>query len=139
MVSKFSKRISDLLGGCDGAAIPQAQTVSAESEAQADPAHLDRINQRFSREMFARLLLELPCHRHTLHKAHTNGDHAQLRACVHQVLGAVVYCNEPGLEQALRTLQHTLKHGVTHDIDSDFRRAIDMIDATLAGSGYRAD
>ena len=139
MVSNLSKRISDLLYGRNGMAIRQAQSVSAEPEVHAEPLHLDMINHRFKGEMFAQLLLELPCHRHTLHTAYTTGDHAQLRACVHQVLGAVVYCDEPGLEQALRTLQHSLKYGDTHDIDSDLRRAIALIDATLAVSGYRAD
>lgn len=139
MASKLSMRISDLLNGRSGTAIRQAQVVCAEPEAHADPLHLDMISHRFSGEMFAQLLLELPCHRHTLHMAYTTGDHSQLRACVHQVLGAVVYCNEPGLEQALRTLQHTLKYGDAHDIDSDLRGGIDMIDATLAGSGYRTD
>ena len=139
MVGKLSRRISDLLNGRSGTEIRQVQAICAEPEVHADPLHLDMINHRFSEEMFAQLLLELPRHRHTLHMACTTGDHAQLRACVHQVLGAVVYCNEPGLEQALRTLQHTLKYGDTHDIDSDLRAAIDIIDATLAGSGYRAD
>ena len=139
MISKLSKQITDLLNGRSGTTIRQAQAVCAEAEAHADPLHLDMINHRFSGEMFAQLLLELPRHRRTLYMAHTTGDHAQLRACVHQVLGAVVYCNEPGLEQALRTLQHTLKYGDTHAIDSNLRGVIDTIDATLAGSGYRAD
>ena len=139
MASKLSKRITDLLNGRSAMATRQAQAVSAEPGTHADPLHLDMIRQRFSGEMFAQLLLELPCHRNTLHMAYTSGDHAQLRTCVHQVLGAVVYCNEPGLEQALRSLQHTLKVGNTHDIDSDLRGTIDLIDATLAGSGYRAD
>ena len=139
MANKLSRRISELLNGRSGMALRQAQAVSAEPEAHADPLHLDMISHRFRGEMFAQLLLELPRHRHTLHTAYTTGDHAPLRACVHQVLGAVVYCNEPGLEQALRTLQHTLKYGDTHDIDSDLRRAIGLIDATLAGSGYCAD
>lgn len=139
MVSKLSKRISDLLYGRNGMAIRQAQVVSAEPEVHAEPLHLDMINHRFKGEMFAQLLLELPSHRHTLHTAYTTGEHTQLRAYVHQVLGAVVYCNEPGLEQTLRTLQHSLKYGETHDLNSDLRRAIDLIDATLAVSGYRAD
>jgi HPt (histidine-containing phosphotransfer) domain-containing protein len=93
--------------------------------------------QSFSGEMFAELLLELPMHRRRLTQACESGDIDTLGNAVHQLLGAVAYCDAPELEEALRELRLAIKTGEQHTIKVYHERAINVIDSTLRYSGYR--
>jgi hypothetical protein len=103
-------------------------------ELPEDDLVLKRREQSFSRELFAELLVELPAHRRRI--ANTSDVHT-LRGCVHQLLGAVTYCDAPELEQALRELRLALKTGNQDTIGVYHDRAINVIDSTLRYSGYR--
>ena len=50
---------------------------------------------------------------------------------MHKLLGAVVYCNAPELEEALRELRLALKTEDQHTIDVYHERAINALDSTL--------
>lgn len=102
-----------------------------------DPGQSDDIDRQFANEMFARLLVELPGHRHAMNRAFAGGDHRRLRDCVHRLLGATAYCDIPELEDALRELRRALQADKTVIIDTRFQRAIRQIDRTLENCGYR--
>ncbi|MGB5180412.1 MAG: Hpt domain-containing protein [Gammaproteobacteria bacterium] len=93
--------------------------------------------QSFSSGLFAELLIELPMHRHRLARAHECGDMDTLGNAVHQLLGAVAYCDAPELEEALRELRRAIKTGEQQSVDIYQQRAINVLDSTLRYSGYR--
>ena len=137
MKSRLGKRIAALL-------IPHPEPDTSGQHAAAvagqheDGLQLNDMNRRFSREMFAQLLVELPAHRHAMSKAFAAGDHRHLCDCVHQLLGAVAYCDAPELEHGLRELQQALKTECADTIEYHFRQAIRVVDSTLDVSGYRS-
>lgn len=94
--------------------------------------------QQFYDELFAELLIELPLHRRRLARACESGDIDNLRNAVHQLLGAVAYCDTPELEDALRELQRAIKTGDKYTIGIYQERAVNVIDSTLRHSGYRS-
>ena len=94
--------------------------------------------QKFSGELFAELLIELPAHRRRLTHACEHGDIDTLGNTVHQLLGAVAYCDAPELEDALRELRLAIKTGDQHTIGIYQARAVNVIDSTLRYSGYRS-
>ena len=98
---------------------------------------MPRGKQSFSDSLFYELLLELPMHRQRLFHAHETGDTESLRKATHQLLGAVVYCDAPELEAALRELRLAIKTGKQHSIDVCHERAINVLDSTLRYSGVR--
>ncbi len=91
----------------------------------------------FSSEMFVELLLELPAHRRDIVDYWKAGDLQRLRSCVHRLLGAVVYCDAPELEEALRELRRALHSRDAAGIALQHARTLAVIDATLSGSGCR--
>ena len=91
--------------------------------------------QKFSAGLFAELLIELPTHRHRLMHACEHGDIGTLGNSVHQLLGAVAYCDAPELEEALRELRLAIKTGNQDTIDIYQARAVNVIDSTLRYSG----
>jgi|GEM_PF-1725615 len=112
-------------------------TVHEASPLPADDSLLKGRKHSFSGELFAELLLELPMHRDRLACAAASRDVDALRNAVHQLLGAVAYCDAPELEAALRELRVAIKSGEQDVIDSCHERAINVIDLTLMYSGYR--
>jgi len=88
----------------------------------------------FSDEIFAELLTELPVHRRQILHAWEAGDLDTLGSSVHKLLGAVVYCDAPELEEALRELQQALKAEDQHTIDVCHEQALEAIDSTLRNS-----
>ena len=95
--------------------------------------------QSFSGELFAELLLELPMHRDRLARAGEDSDFDTLGNAIHQLLGAVAYCDAPELEDVLRELRLAIKTGERHAIDRCLERVINVIDSTLRYSGYPGD
>ena len=91
----------------------------------------------FSSEMFVQLLLELPAHRREIAESWQAGDLQRLRSCVHRLLGAVVYCDAPELEEALRELRRALHTGDATGIALQHARTLEVIDTTLSCSGCR--
>jgi hypothetical protein len=112
---------------------------NAQDSLQSSPVEYPSrdLDDEFSSEMFVQLLLELPVHRRAIAESWQAGDLQQLRSCVHQLLGAVVYCDAPELENALRELRCALHTGDTSGIALQHARALDVIDTTLSYSGYR--
>ncbi len=102
-----------------------------------DERRPERRKQVFSGELFAELLTELPMHRRRLARTHEGGDIDALGNAVHQLLGAVAYCDTPELEEALRELRLAIKTREQHSIDVYQQRAINVLDSTLRYSGYR--
>jgi HPt (histidine-containing phosphotransfer) domain-containing protein len=92
--------------------------------------------QSFSTVMFAELLMELPGYQGKISQAYQAGDRQGLMDHVHQLLGAVAYCDEPELETALRTLHRVLMTEDTDNIDTCYTRAFSAINSTLTYSGY---
>ena len=93
-----------------------------------------RRRQSFSGEILAELLTELPMHRRQILCAWEAGDLDTLGSTVHKLLGAVVYCDAPELEEALRELRLALKTDDQHTIDVYHGRALNVIDSTLLSS-----
>ena len=116
---------------------PVAQT-SDVPELPADDLVLKGRKQSFSRELFAELLIELPTHRRRISQAYQAGDYYQLRNTVHQLLGAVAYCDAPELETGLRELRLAITTDNKDTIAVYYERAINVLDSTLRYSGYRA-
>jgi HPt (histidine-containing phosphotransfer) domain-containing protein len=117
---------SPLTSGCKASQLPQHDQL------------LKVRKKAFSSELFAELLLELPMHRRRLSHACENGDIDTLRNAVHQLLGAVAYCDTPELEEALRELHLAIRTGKQGTIDIYHERAINALDSTLRFSGYRS-
>jgi HPt (histidine-containing phosphotransfer) domain-containing protein len=94
------------------------------------------LSGRFSSELFARLLLELPEHRRDLQSAYQDGNGEQLERAAHKLLGAVVYCDLPELAAALRELKQTTGSRDSGQEGSAFGKVIRLIDELLDCSGY---
>ena len=116
---------------------PLAEAREAPSLPEDDRLMRGR-KQKFCGELFAELLIELPVHRQRLAHAGEHGDIDTLGNTVHQLLGAVAYCDAPELEDALRELRLAIKTGDQHTIDIYQERAVNVIDSTLRYSGYRS-
>ena len=139
---KPASKLRRLLNFCLRALIPQGPPANLPDELPPlpeDDLELNRLGRRFSNELFARLLLELPAHRSTMDTAYKTGDYRRLRQSVHQLLGATAYCDAPELDAGLRELRLALQTGDRDTIDLYFIRAINLIDSTLRYSGYRGD
>jgi hypothetical protein len=104
---------------------------------QEEDVHLHLLGQKFTRELFEKLLAELPRHRQDMASAYAERDYRTLRNSVHQILGAVVYCNTGLLEEGLRELHEALKVENPHIIDVYYHRVIATIDALLRLSSNR--
>jgi len=117
------------LAGTPGNAQDPRQSVAGEHPARD-------MDDNFCSEMFVQLLLELPAHRRDIAESWQAGDLKRLRSCVHRLLGAVVYCDAPEMEESLRELRHALRSGNTAGIALQHARTLAVIDATLSGSGY---
>jgi hypothetical protein len=102
-----------------------------------DELALTRPRQSFSSEMFAELLIELPGFHGKISDAYQSGDRAGLRDHVHQLLGAVVYCDAPELEAAIRALHRAIMTTDPDTIEACYARALAAINSTLSYSGYR--
>ena len=101
---------------------------------------MDKRRQAFSGEMFAELLIELPDFQKKISQAYQTGDRHSLRSHLHQLLGAVAYCDAPELETALRKFHQAIKTDApdTPDsIDACYTHALNAINSTLQHSGYR--
>lgn len=124
------RRALDRAGFAAGAASYRPDPLPEDDYPQAS-------RQDFSREMFLELLRELPLHRSRIAAAWLAGDLQQLHDCVHQLLGAAVYCDVPELEDALRALRRALKTRDPATIAGYHARALAIIDTTLQCSGWR--
>ncbi len=91
--------------------------------------------ERFSSELFAGLLLELPEHRQALLDAHASHDLNELGRCTHKLLGAVVYCDLPELAGALRQLQQAIRSEDDSAVTPCCSASVQAIEALLARSG----
>lgn len=132
------EQVLQRLAGTLSPVVSTAPPVPAVPELPGDddaPKH--RGKQSFSDSLFGELLLELPMHRRRLFHAHQIGDTESLRKATHHLLGAVVYCDAPELEEALRELRLAIKTGEPHTIDVYHDRAINVLDSTLRYSGLR--
>lgn len=112
---------------------PPEQTDSSSTPQQDIAA--TRPRQSFSSELFAELLIELPEHQGEFLQAYQSGDLQSLKNHAHRLLGAVVYCDAPELEAALRALQQALATN-PDSIDLCYTRLINTINNTLSCSGY---
>ncbi len=108
------------------------------AHAPEDDPRIKIRRQSFSSELFAELLLELPMHRQRLSGAAESDDLDTLGKAVHQLLGAVAYCDAPELEEALRELRLAIKGGKQGAIKIYHEQVINVIDKTLGYSGYRS-
>jgi HPt (histidine-containing phosphotransfer) domain-containing protein len=113
------------------------ETPRAERETAADGVQTakDSVTGRFSSELFASLLLELPEHRQALLNARAGEDISELGRCTHKLLGAVVYCDLPELAGALRALQQAIRCEDTDAITPACNASIRAIDTVLSKSG----
>ena len=136
---KPASRLRRVLDFCLRLPNPTGSPVNMPDEqlSQDDSLELDRLGQRFSNEIFAQLLLELPTHRSTMELAFKTGDYRLLRDSIHQLLGAAAYCEAPELDSGLRELRLALQTGDCDSIDPCFTRVINIIDSILRDSGYR--
>jgi HPt (histidine-containing phosphotransfer) domain-containing protein len=103
---------------------------------------MKRRQQSFSSEIFAELLIELPGYQSKISRAYQSGDRDSLGNHVHQLLGAVAYCDAPELEAALRKLYQAIKTeapDTPNIIDACYTRAFTAINSTLQYSGYRGN
>jgi len=139
---KPASRLRCVLNFCLRVLIPSGPPDNLPDELPSlpeDDLELNRLGDRFSNEIFAHLLLELPTHRRTMNEAYQTGDYRRLRLSVHQLLGATAYCDAPELDSGLRELRLALQTGDHDTIDLYFIRAINLIDNTLRNSGYRGE
>jgi HPt (histidine-containing phosphotransfer) domain-containing protein len=119
-----------------------AQDARSMNDLPQDEHAMQRRRQSFSSEMFAELLIELPGYQKKISQAYRSGDRDSLRNHLHQLLGAVAYCDAPELEMALRKLHQAVKTAApdTPDIiDASYTRAFTAISNTLHCSGYRGN
>lgn len=94
-------------------------------------SRLERLSREFSREMYVHLLHELPDYREKMVQAFAAGDYQGLHSVVHQIAGAVAYCDARELEQELRRLLMALRLDNHHVIAAYHQRVIDCFDATI--------
>jgi len=97
-------------------------------------SRLERLSREFSREMYAHLLHELPDYREKMAQAFAAGDYQRLHSIVHQITGAVAYCDASELEQELRRLLMALRLDNHHVIAAYHARVIDFFDATIGAA-----
>jgi len=135
----FSRRSRPTAHPDDTRLHPVASDASREALPEVPAAGNPRgPSGRFTSELFARLLLELPDHRHALLTAFEENNPEQLRAGTHKLLGAVVYCDLPQLASALRELRQAYDTGDRERLQTAFNRTIHTLDQLLAASGYTA-
>ncbi len=96
----------------------------------------DSVRHSFSSALFAELLIELPEYQKKISQAYEAGELQDLRNIVHQLLGAIVYCDAPELEGALRSLHQALSTTDQDRIDTSYLRAVNTINSTLSYSGF---
>ena len=113
-----------------------ATNANITRELPEDELAMNKRQQAFASEMFAELLIELPGYQRKISQAWQTGDRQGLRDQVHQLLGAVAYCDAPELEAALRTLHRATMTEDPDSIDSCYTRAFSAINSTLTYSGY---
>ncbi len=131
-IQKMLQRISGLLTRRD-VMTPTAAPEIVSAENNYPP---DTVAARFSSELFASLLLELPEHRHALLDAHASQDIDALGRCTHKLLGAVVYCDLPELTRSLHKLQHVIRSEDVNAVTPACNASVQAIEALLAKSGY---
>ena len=132
LLQQALQRLVETLSPVDRTAAPS----TAMPELPVKDCVLQRNGSRsFSDSLYGELLLELPMHRRRLFQAHNIGDMESLRKAIHQLLGAVVYCDTPELEESLRALRQAIKTGESHAIDACHDRAINVLDSILCHSG----
>lgn len=111
---------------------PQGNPAPEEAPVQ------NRQRYSFSSEMFAELLLELPEFQRKISQAYRTGDRKSLGDDLHRLLGAVVYCDTPELETALRNFHQAIKAedaDIPDNIAACYTRALNAINRTLHYSG----
>ncbi len=91
----------------------------------------ERLAADFSRDIFVRLLQELPSYRDKLHHDFSAGNYHELRCRVHQILGAVAYTETGGLEIELRHLRLALQKEDRVAVPLYYSRVIRAIDCIL--------
>lgn len=102
-----------------------------------DAAPLTSLPDRFSRQLFANLLLELPQHRQAFTSAWLASDWQSLADCTHRLAGAVAYCDLPDLSEALAELGTALREDDELARQQTYNRATREIDDLLNKSGLR--
>jgi len=102
-----------------------------------DAPPLTSLPDRFSRQLFANLLLELPQHRQAFTSAWLASDWQSLADCTHRLAGAVAYCDLPGLSEALAELGNALRDDDELARQQTYNRATREIDDLLNKSGLR--
>jgi HPt (histidine-containing phosphotransfer) domain-containing protein len=97
------------------------------------------LSDRFTSQLFASLLLELPEHRRAFTSAWLARDRQSLASCTHRLAGAVAYCDLPGLGAALAGLENALRDGDGDEpgLWQAYNRASREIDDLLEKSGLR--
>ncbi|MDH3887642.1 MAG: Hpt domain-containing protein [Gammaproteobacteria bacterium] len=113
-----------------------SKKISNTSKVLHDELPSASVRHSFSSELFAELLIELPEFQQKISQAYQAGDLQGLRNDVHQLLGAIVYCDAPELEGALRALHQALATTSTESIDSCYIRAFNTVNSTLTYSGF---
>ena len=112
------------------------EKIGNTSKSLHDDLPADSARYAFSSELFAELLTELPEFQQKISQAYQADDLQGLRNDVHQLLGAIVYCDAPELEGALRALHRSLATTHTDSIDACYIRAFNTINSTLTYSGF---
>ena len=100
-----------------------------------DTPPLTSLPDRFARQLFANLLLELPQHRQAFTSAWLASDWQALADCNHRLAGAVAYCDLPGLSEALAELGNALRNDDELARQQTYNRAAREIDDLLIKSG----
>ncbi len=128
---KLLRLMRGLLAHRDG----KTPSAAVEITAAGNHPETDTVSARFSSELFASLLLELPEHRQALLDAHAGRDIDELGRCSHKLLGAVVYCDLPELTGALRKLQEVIRSEDVDAVTPACNASVQAIEALLAKSG----
>jgi len=87
-------------------------------------------NPDLAKELFTMLLKELPDQKYKLNQAFNDGDNQRLWEVVHKVYGATAYCGVPGLQQAARDLEKTIK-AQSADVSDKIQKINTAIDELL--------
>lgn len=102
-----------------------------------DAPPLTPLPDRFARQLFANLLLELPQHRQAFTSAWLASDWQSLADCTHRLAGAVAYCDLPGLSEALAELKNALRDDDELARQQTYNRTAREIDDLLNKSGLQ--
>jgi HPt (histidine-containing phosphotransfer) domain-containing protein len=113
-----------------------SKEISNTSKPLHDDPPPDSVRHSFSSALFAELLTELPEFQQKISQAYEAGDLQGLSNDIHQLLGAIVYCDAPELEGALRALYQALTTANTDSIDACYIRAFNTINSTLTYTGF---